>query len=421
MKKINILIVFFVIVTLVSFSEVVLTIASGAVGIELELTKIAAEKYMEINPNVKIEIIEIPDMTDDRFRLFLHWLDRERSDVDIYQIDVIWPGELGDYFVDFNQFDAHLVTSLYYQEMIKNNIVDNRLIALPWFSDAGLLYYRKDLLEKYNLDIPKTWDELEEYALIIQKGEREEGNPDFWGYVWQGNAYEGLTCNALEWIVSNDGGNIIEPDGRITIYNDNAIEILDKVSNWVGRISPTAVTGFDEEASNAVWLSGNAAFMRNWPYAYTISQSEESQVKNKFDVARLPKGRGDHAATLGGWQLAVSKYSNNIEEAVEFAFFLTGYEIQKMRAIQGSFNPTIQSLYLDTEVLKANPFFRSFYDVFDSAVRRPAAVTAPNYTEFSRLFYEAVHEILNRRRPAAIVLEELAIDLEDLTGLPIEW
>jgi trehalose/maltose transport system substrate-binding protein len=409
-------------VLLVSFSlfaQVVITVAGGAVGQELELTKKAAQMYMTINPNVRVEVLDTPDMADDRLGLYLQFFEAKSSRVDVYQIDVIWPGDLAEHLVDFYDYKADMVTSMYFPSMIQNNTVDGKLVAIPWFTDAGLLYYRTDLLDKYNLSVPKTWDELERYAKIIQDGERSAGNRDFWGYVWQGNSYEGLTCDAIEWISSNNGGTIISPDGVITIDNRNAAEIIQKAASWVGSISPAGVIGMAEEESRAVWQAGNSAFMRNWPYAYSLGNSDGSAVKGKFDVAPLPAGRGNPGAALGGWQLAVSKYSNNIPEAVEVALFLAGYEVQKMRAIEGSFNPTIQALYRDPEVINAVPFFGSLYDVFINATPRPSTISAPRYAEVSRLFYQAVHSVLTGRRRAPDALGELALDIADLTGYPV--
>lgn len=404
-----------------AFSEIVITVAGGAVGQELELTRKAAEMYMEINPDVRVEVLDTPDMADDRLGLYLQFFESRSSEIDLYQIDVIWPGDLAEHFVDLYEYDAHLVTSAHFAPIIENNTVDGKLVALPWFTDAGLLYYRTDLLEKYDLDVPETWDELEEAARIIQEGERADGNRDFHGYVWQGNAYEGLTCNAIEWLDSNDGGVIIEPDGRITVNNENAAEILDQAAGWVGTISPSGVVGFDEEASRAIWQAGNAAFMRNWPYAYSLGQADDSAIKGKFDVSPLPRGKGEPAAALGGWQLGVSRYSEHPEIAADVAFFLAGYEVQKMRAVEGSLNPTIQALYRDPEVLKANPFFGSLYDVFVNATPRPSTISAPQYAEVSRLFFRGVHSVISGGENPYIILDEMAMDLEDLTGFEAEW
>jgi len=400
--------------------KIVITVAAGAVGQELELTREAAQRYMEAHPDVEVRVIDTPDLATDRYGLYLQFFEARRSDIDVYQIDVIWPGDLAEHLLDLYEFGAKEVVNEHFPAIIENNTVDGRLVGIPWFTDGGLLYYRTDLLEKYGLEIPKTWAELEETAKIIQEGERAEGKEDFWGFVWQGNAYEGLTCNALEWIYSNGGGTIISPDGVINVNNPNAIEAIEMAARWVGTISPSGVTGFAEEDARSIFQSGNAAFMRNWPYAYALGQSEESVIAGKFDVAPLPAGKSGHgAATLGGWQLAVSKYSNNSEIAADVALFMASHEEQKIRAIKGSFTPTIMVLYEDPEVLEATPFFATLYDVLINAVARPSTITAPSYNEVSTLFFRAVHSVLTGTKDATSALEELELELQALTGFEV--
>lgn len=405
----------------VDTDDIVITVAAGAVGMELELTRELAEMYSAANEGVTVNVLDTPDMADDRQGLYLQFFEAQSSEVDVYQIDVIWPGDMAEHFVDLYEYGAAEVADDHFPAIIENNTVDGRLVGIPWFTDAGLLYYRTDLLEKYELDPPETWDDLEEAAGIIQAGERAEGNPDFWGFVWQGNAYEGLTCDALEWIASNDGGTIISPDGVITINNPNAIEIVEQAAGWVGTISPEGVTTYAEEDARADWHNGNAAFMRNWPYAYATSLAEDSAVAGNFDVSPLPAGKsGSGAATLGGWQLAVSRYSENPEVAADVALYMASYEGQKLRAVKGTFNPTIMDLYDDAEVLEAAPFFGSLYDVFINAVARPSTATAPQYAAVSELFYRAVHDVLTGQKNAADAFEELELDLQDITGFPVE-
>jgi trehalose/maltose transport system substrate-binding protein len=271
------------------------------------------------------------------------------------------------------------------------------------------------LLKKYGFDgPPKTWDQLEEMAMKIQEGEQKD-NPDFWGFVWQGNAYEGLTCDALEWVYSHGGGSIVEPDGTISINNENAVKALERAAAWIGKISPPGITGFAEEDSRRTWQAGNAAFMRNWPYAYALGMGDDSAVKGLFDVVPLPGDKeGQSAATLGGWQLAVSKYSKHPDVAADVALTLAGVAEQKRRAIKGTLNPTIMSLYKDADVLEATPFFGSLYDVFINAVARPSTATAPKYNEVSTLFFNAVYDVLTGKKDAQTALDELELDLEDL-------
>lgn len=397
---------------------VTVTVLAGNVGQELALTQAAAERYMEQNPNVTVEVVDAPNFVQDRLGFYLQLFEAQSAEGDVFQIDVIWPGDLAEHFVDLNEYGGAEIAAEHFDAIIENNTVDGQLIGIPWFTDAGLLYYRTDLMDKYGYDSPPaTWTELEEMAMTIQEGEREEGNEDFWGYVWQGNAYEGLTCDALEWVYSNGGGSIVEPEGVITINNPAAIEIVDQAAGWVGTISPPGVTGYGEEDARGVWQAGNAAFMRNWPYAYSLGQADDSAIQDAFSVAPLPAGEGGQpAATLGGWQLAVSRYSDNPEAAADVAFFLASYEEQKIRAIEGSFNPTIEALYEDEEVLEASPFFGDLYDVFTNAVARPSTVTAPQYNETSTLFFNAVHSVLTGEDSAEDAFAVLELDLQDLLG-----
>lgn len=397
--------------------DITLRVFAGNVGDELQATQEVADAFMAENPNITVEIVSTPDFVEDRLGVYLQLFEAQSSEGDVFQIDVIWPGDLAEHFVDLNEYGGAAEAAKHFPAIVENNTVDGKLVAIPWFTDAGLLYYRTDLLEKYNLDPPQTWDELDAAATTIQEGERADGNQDFWGYVWQGNAYEGLTCDALEWVASAGGGSIIEPDSTITINNPAAIDIVNKAAGWVGSISPPGVTAYGEEDARGVWQAGNAAFMRNWPYAYSLGNADDSPVKGLFDVSPLPGATaGMSAATLGGWQLAVSAYSDHPEEAAKLAFFMASEAEQKRRAIEYSLNPTIESLYSDADVLAAAPFFGSLFDVFTNAVARPSTATAPNYSDVSSLFFNAVHGVLTGDSDAEDAFLELELDLQDQTG-----
>jgi len=305
----------------------------------------------------------------------------------------------------------------HFPSVIESQTVNGKLIAMPAFTDAPALFYRKDLLEKYNKEVPKTWPELKATAQEIMDGERAAGATNLWGYVFQGNAYEGLTCNALEWVNSYGGGQIIEADGTISINNPQAVAALEEAKSWIGTISPEGNLAYMEEESRGVWQLGNSVFMRNWPYAYALSNGDDSAVKGKFDVAPLPAGVGEGAkasATLGGWNFAVSKYSPDADEAIKLAMFLSSSESQKRRAIQQNNLPTVQALYQDEEVLAAAPFMAAWEEIFKNAVPRPSAPAQSSYNEASSMFWGAVHNTLSGSGSAAENLEVLEIDLTDL-------
>ena len=399
--------------------------ASDPNGAIYELNKEQAKDYMADHPNVKIELYDTSRSTTDLLGQYKQFWESQSGELDLYRIDVIWPGDIHKHMVDLNQYPkVKQAAEKHFDAIIENNTVDGKLVGLPWFTDGGILYYRTDLLDKYGYDgPPETWTELEKMAKKIMAGERSEGNQDFFGYVWQGDSYEGLTCDALEWVYSNGGGTIVSPDKKITINNDRAKEAIAMAADWVGDISPSGVTAMKEEDARRVWQNGNAAFMRNWPYAYSLGNSDDSTIKGNFDATALPNGKSGHgAATLGGWQIAVSKYSENPDVAVDVLRMLCSEESQKQNAIEGSYNPTIKNLYDDQEVLNATPIFGKLYDVFVNAVPRPSTATAPNYSETSRLFFSKVHEVLLGETEADTAMQELELNLQDLldyeTGAP---
>jgi trehalose/maltose transport system substrate-binding protein len=388
---------------------------SGAVGNAIENFKTLVKPWEEATGNT-VTIVPMPASTTDQFAQYRLWLAAGTQDVDLYQTDVIWAPQLADHFVDLTEAAKDLAPT-HFPSIIESQTVDGKLVALPIFTDAPALYYRKDLLEKHGKPVPKTWDELAATAKEIQDAERAS-NPDIWGFVWQGNAYEGLTCNALEWVKSYGGGQIVEPDGTISINNENAIKAIDTVKGFVGTISPEGVLAYQEEEARGVWQTGNAVFMRNWPYAYGLGNGEDSAVKGLFDVAPLPTGGGDNtsAATLGGWNVAVSKYSTKQEAAISLALYLAGPEAQKQRALNETNLPTIVALYDDPEIAEKAPIIPRWKEVFLNAVPRPSAPTKGKYNEVSSKFWSAVHSSLSGNGTTAENLELLEIELDEIKG-----
>jgi trehalose/maltose transport system substrate-binding protein len=399
---------------------VTIAISCGAVGQELELCKKAAEEWATKTGN-KVNVVSTPNSATDRLALYQQILGAGASDIDVFQIDVIWPGILGSHFIDLKAHSKGAEAN-HFEAIVQNNTIGGKLVAMPWFTDAGVLYYRKDLLEKHGAQPPTTWAELTETAKKIQDAERKAGNKQMWGYVFQGKAYEGLTCNALEWVTSFGGGTIVDASGKVDINNPKAVTAIQTAAGWIGTITPEGVLNYAEEEARGVFQSGNAVFMRNWPYAWALAQADDN-LKDKVGVAALPKGGDDgrHAAALGGWQLAVSKYSKNPEIAADLALYLTSKEVQKQRAIQGSMNPTIAELYKDQEVLTATPFFGQLYDTFVNAVPRPSTATGAKYNQVSNEFFNAVYTVLSGKAPADKSLADLQVKLDEMSRGGTSW
>ncbi|KTR07928.1 ABC transporter substrate-binding protein [Aureimonas ureilytica] len=390
-----------------------LSIALGSVGRDVDEMRGQLDAFEKASGH-KVTIVTMPASTTDQFGQYRLWLSAGNKDVDVYRTDVIWAPQLAANLVDLSG-PMKDVIGQHLPAVIQSQTVDGKLVAMPLFADAPALYYRKDLLEKHGRQVPKTWAELTETAKFVQDAERQGGNAQMNGFVFQGAAYEGLTCDALEWTASNGGGQIVSPEGEITVNNPKAAAALDMAHGWVGTIAPQGVLGYMEEESRGVWQTGNAVFMRNWPYAYPLGNAADSPIKGKFDAVPLPAGEGGQsAACLGGWNLAISQYSEHKDAAIELVKFLTSAEAQKSRALGTARLPTIPSLYEDPEIVAQQPLVAKWKSVFENATPRPSAPTKAKYNEVSQQFWTAANKTLAGQGDGAANLQDLERQLRRL-------
>lgn len=397
-------------------TAVEIALSCGAVGQEMRLCREAAEAWAERTGH-GVRIVATPNDSDQRLALYQQLLAARSNAVDVMQIDVVWPGILARHLLDLFPYVGAEERAAHLPVVIENNTVDGRLLALPWFVDVGLLYYRRDLLEKHGEPVPATWQELTGTARRIQDAERRAGDARLWGYVFQARAYEGLTCNALEWIASQGGGRLIGDDGGVGLRRQEAVAALALARSWIGTIAPEGVLTYMEDEARGVFQSGQAVFMRNWPYVWALADAPGSAVAGKVGLAPLPASPGvEPTGVLGGQQLAVSAYSAHPEVAADLVLALTGPEVQKTRAIAAGFNPTRPALYQDPDVLRANPHYPMLADVLANASARPSRLTGIAYNRVSSAFWNAVHDVLSGRSEADDALEELEARVLQIRG-----
>jgi len=369
------------------------------------------------NTGVHVDLIPTLGSSADQLAQYVRLLKQHASTPDVYLIDVIFTGTLGDDFLDLTQY-RESVSQTHLSELLQNDTIQGRLVSLPFYVNVGMMYYRTDLLKKYGYaHPPATWRELESMASRIQKSERAAGNHAFWGYVWQGGQYEGLTCNALEWQASFGGGRIIEPDGTISVNNRSTIESLKIATHWLGAISPPSVLSYTESDSLNVFSSGNAAFLRHWSGGFPSSRARDSVIAGKFSMAPLPGGPRGAAQVMGGFHFGVSRYSNHPRESVQLVLHLTSPEVQMRRALSGGYLPTIPVLYQKPELQRALPYVATFQETGASAwIARPSAVCGNKYAQVSQAYYGAVHDVLSGKVAADTAMAELERHLVQLTG-----
>ena len=388
-----------------------ITYYGDSVGSGNEIDKVMVAQFTK-DTGIEVNLVPKPQDSTENYSTYQRFFQGKSSDVDVMMLDVIWPGSFAPHLIDLSTALADLA-KLNYDTIIQNNTVDGKLVAMPWFGDFGMLFYRTDLLKKYSYDKPPaTWDELEAMAKKVKDG--ESSNSSFQGFVFQGAAYEGLTCDALEWIASAGGGTIIDEQGKVTVNNQNAIDMINRAKTWVGGIAPRDVTSFKEEDARNVFQGGNALFMRNWPYAYAAGNASDSPIVGKFDVAPIPANSGQkHYGTVGGWQLGVSNYSKAKEAAIELVRYLASPEVETWRAVVGSYVPTQAAVAEDPDVIKAMPFLQTLQDVV--RVTRPSRSTGENYNQVSTFFFQGVNQVLNGG-DASSVLPNVAQQITRVVG-----
>lgn len=383
---------------------------------ELAMDRSVFEQFTQKSA-IRVDFISGPESMTERLELYERYLAARSSTPDVYYIDVVWPAVLAEEVIDLNQYLAKEASDQL-ETQVRNDTVDGRLTSMPFNTELGVLYYRADLLRKYGYsNPPATWGELEKMAARIQAGERAGGNKDFWGYVWQGAAYEGLTCNALEWQASLGGGDLIEPNGSITVNNPKTIEAIERARRWIGTISPPSVVAFKEQDSRNVLHAGNAAFERDWLWRQFSEESLIPNSKAMIAIALLPGGSAGRASTLGGQSLAISKYSKHPRESAELIRYLTSHDEQLTLWKKHAMLPTRREFYASPEYLQDRPGIAQLWKQLGSvAVARPSTVSGVHYDEVSRAYFSSVHSILAGEQDASKAMSELQAKLESITG-----
>ncbi len=353
--------------------------------------------FQEENPDIKLEVQVGPHSSTAFHDMLTQKLKNRSTDVDVFLMDVIWPPEFAEagWAMALDERFPEQEREKFLKGPIMANTYKGHIYGLPLFIDAGVLYYRKDLLEKYKLSPPATWEELVKQAEYITKAEEKKGNKIF-GYSGQFKQYEGLVCDMMEFILSNNG-YIIEPQTqKVAIAEPPAIEAVRFVrDSIIGKIAPRGVLTYQEPESLDIFVQGKVVFHRNWPYAWSISNNpKKSKIAGKVGITVLPHFKGSKSySTLGGWQVGISAFTKHPEAAWRFASFLASERVQKWIALVAGKAPTRKALYNDPEVLAKNPHFKDMKEVFLRAYPRPQSPLYPAISEvLQRYFSRAISD-----------------------------
>jgi trehalose/maltose transport system substrate-binding protein len=377
-----------------------------------------ALRQFESETGIQVKHLPTPETPQAQLRLIQELLEQNNSP-DVFGIDVIWSGLLDDVLLNLKPFfNSELAAAE--PDLVSTYTVNGRVLAIPYHAHVGVLYYRTDLLTKYGYHTPpQTWSDLEKMAFRIQEGERAAGDKKFWGFVWPGAADEGLTCLALEWQASENGGRIIENNRTVSVKNENAVRAWQRAAHWIGWISPPDVTAYEElDSVNYFEDLGKAAFRRGWTSNYFLTNPAKSMIYERMGLTSVPAGKVG-VGTLGGFGLGISKRSRHQQEAIALVKFLSQKEAELEVAGVNAELPAGTVLYRMPTVLKAYSKSRPPGDPLgNDIVRRPSAVVGRNYGDVSHAYAGAVHSVLTGKSSASKAAAALETELERITGFP---
>jgi len=341
----------------------------------------------------------LPADSDRQHQYYAMNLDGGKAPFDLLAIDTIWAQEFAKagWIAPLDELVTPAERAAFFPGPIEAATFNGHLYAVPWYVDAGVLYYRRDLLDRHGLEPPRTWDDLARDAKIVLEAEQDSRLA---GFVWQGKQYEGLMCVALEVLRSN-GTDLWSGDRARA---EEGLRFLRGTIATHG-ITPLSTSMADEESTRWMFGEGHALFMRNWPYAWSLLQQEGSPVRGKVGVMSLPAFSGfSSAPVLGGWMLAMPNSSPHQAVVGELIEFLTAQDTQRKIAVELGYNPGRQALYVDESLLEARPFLKDLHPILLNAKPRPVT---PYYLLLSQAVQPEVSAVVVGRKSANEGLEAI--------------
>jgi multiple sugar transport system substrate-binding protein len=381
-------------------AQATLSLSGSSVGREGEVIRLQLQRFQQAHPTIHVELRPTPDAADQRHQLYVQWLNARSVDPDVLQLDVVWTPEFAaaGWIASLDRF--HPQTDGFFTGVLTANRWNGSLYSLPWFVDVGMLYRRTDV-------VPHAPRDLDDLIQLAQQAQRRQAIP--FGLVWQGARYEGLTTVFLEYLGAF-GGEILDAEGRVRVDSPEAQRALTfmRDSIYVDDVVPPAVLTWQEEQTRFAFESGQAVFMRNWPYAYPLlNDRTHSRVAERFAISTMPAAEGGApTAALGGSVLAINAFSDQAEAAYELIDYLLQPEQMLERArIAGQYPPRPE-LYRTRALAEALTV--PLDDVLAIVARATPRPITPIYSELSDILQISLHRALTRQQEPGPALREAA-------------
>jgi trehalose/maltose transport system substrate-binding protein len=370
---------------------------------------------------IRVNDLPTPEDTASKLNLAMDLLRSGAPSPDVYGVDTIWTGIMGDYLIDLQPYFASEISSED-PDLIQIYRFHGKVVAMPNQPlGVQVLVYRTDLLARYGYKTPpRTWDELEKMAVRIQAGERAKGKKDFWGFVFAGaiaTDSEQLMMEGLEWQAAEGGGHIIESDGKISVNNENVIRAWERAAHWVGWISPPSVVSYTAtDAENKFWVSGEAAFLLSHAIVYEIF-AQDKPFRDQAGVTSVPAGKSARVGTIGGYALGISRFSAHRAEAVKFIQFLLRKHAEFVATHSEKPGRKVEYFEVPLVIKEIYPWwYKPGESGGSEIVSRPSAVAQANYEAVSKAYTDALHSVLTRESTAPAAAAALENNLVRIMG-----
>ena len=345
---------------------------------------------------LQAKVVEFPASADEQRNQFVQRQEAKSADCDVFRSDVIWTAEFAQqgWLYDLTPY-MDTIKDRFIPAPLETATYDGKLWGAPSYTNAAFIYYRTDRVDT----VPATWQDL--YQTASDQG----------GIVFQGAAYEGLTCDWLE-LAFAAGGTVLSEDGtKATIDSPENVEATKLMADAIKNgAAPKAVGTYMEPESLAAWQTGKYAFMRNWPYAYALSEDTD-KLKGKFKVAPLPEYEGaGTAGILGGANSVISAFSKNPGGALTLVDYLSGQEWQTILTAEYSVPSTLSATYDEPSVQKAIPFHAELKQAIEQAKARPVS---PVYPQISQAIYKNVNQAITGQKSPEDAMKQAQTEIEE--------
>ena len=328
------------------------------------------EEFQQKNPDINLKIVEGPNATNQIEDLYTSSFLLGNSPYDLVFMDIVWVPKFAaaGWLTDLSDRISPEELGQFLSGDVNGGRYQGKLYRIPLRSDAGMLYYRKDLLQKAGYEPPETFEELIQISQELQKQGLAE-----WGYVWQGKQYEGLAAMFVE-ILAGYGAFWVDPETlEVGLDKPEAVQAVEFLRSTVKKgISPPGVTTYQEEETRLLFQNGKVVFLRNWPYVFGLASKPDSVIQGKFEIKPMVRASGQRSgACQGGWGLGIAKTSKHPEEAWKVIEFLSSEEVQRKFILETGKVPSRKSLFNDPQIVAKYDHYPQLLEVVENSALRP--------------------------------------------------